>query len=62
MELVRNTSISEGLDGRHIDAIASNEADGNEESNQLKVLLIISNESMLLERSKSKSDGNIGEV
>ena len=50
------------MDGRHIDAIVSNEADGKEESNQLKVLLIISNESMLLERNKSKSDGNIGEV
>ena len=30
MELVRNMSISEGLDGRHIDVIASNEADGKE--------------------------------
>ena len=53
-------SISEGLDGRHIDVIASNEADIKEESNQLEVPLI-SNGSMLLERSKSKSDGNIGE-
>ena len=53
-------SISEGLDGRHIDVIASNEADGKEELNQLEVPLI-SNGSMLLERSKSKSDGNIGE-
>ena len=44
--------ISEGLDGRHIDVIASNEADGKEESNQLEVPLI-SNGSMLLERSKS---------
>ena len=52
-------SISEGLDGRHIDVIASNEADGKEESNQFEVL--ISNGSMLLERNKSKSDGNIGE-
>ena len=40
--------------------IASNEADGKEESNQLEVPLI-SNGSMLLERSKSKSDGNTGE-
>ena len=62
MELVRNTSISEVFDGRHIDAIALNEADGKKESNQLKVLLIISNESMLLERIKSKSDGKIDEV
>ena len=54
--------ISEGLDGRHIDVIASNEADGKRESNQLEVPLMISNGSMLLERSKSKSDGNIGEV
>ena len=53
-------SISEGLDGRHIDVIVSNEADIKEESNQLEVPLI-SNGSMLLERSKSKSDGNIGE-
>ena len=60
MELVWNMSISEGLDGRHIDVIASNEADGKEESNQLEVPLI-SNGSMLLERSKSKSDGNYGE-
>ena len=60
MELVQNMSISEGLDGRHIDVIASNEADGKEESNQLEVPQM-SNESMLLERSKSKSDGNIGE-
>ena len=52
--------ISEGLDGRHIDMIASNETDGKEESNQLEIPLI-SNGSMLLERSKSKSDGNIGE-
>ena len=52
MELVQNMSISEGLDGRHIDVIASNEADGKEESNQLEVPLI-SNGSMLLERSKS---------
>ena len=54
-------SISEGLDGIHIDVIVSNEAeaDGKEESNQLEVPLI-SNGSMLLERSKSKSDGNIG--
>ena len=61
VELVRNMSISEGLDGIHIDVIASNEAeaDGKEESNQLEVPLI-SNGSMLLERSKSKSDGNIG--
>ena len=48
-------SISEGLDGRHIDVIVSNEADGKEESNQLEVPLIISNGSVLLERSKSKS-------
>ena len=40
--------------------IASNEADGKEELNQLEIPLI-SNGSMLLERSKSKSDGNIGE-
>ena len=61
VELVRNMSISEVLDGRHIDVIASNEADAKEESNQLEVPLIISNGSMQLERSKSKSDGNIGE-
>ena len=60
MELVQHMYISKGLDGRHIDVIASNEADGKEESNQLEVPLI-SNGSMLLERSKSKSDGNIGE-
>ena len=42
------------------DVIASNEADGKKESNQLEVPLI-SNGSMLLERSKSKSDSNIGE-
>ena len=54
------TFICEGLDGRHIGVIASNEADGKEESNQLEVPLV-SNGSMLLERSKSKSDGNIGE-
>ena len=53
-------SISEGLDGRHIDEIASNEADGKEESNQFEVTLMTSNGGMLLERSKSKSDGNIG--
>ena len=41
--------------------IASKEADGKEESNQFEVPLMISNGSMLLERSKSKSDGNIGE-
>ena len=58
MELVRNMSIGEGLDGRHIDVIASNEADGKEESNQLEVPLIL-NGSMLLERNKSKSDANI---
>ena len=53
-------SISEGLDGRHVDVIASNEADGKKDSNQFEVALMISNGSMLLERSKSKSDGNIG--
>ena len=40
--------------------IASNEADGREKSNQLEVPLMISNGSVLLERSKSKPDGNIG--
>ena len=60
MELVRNMSICEGLDGRHIDLIASNEADGKEESNQLEVPLA-SNGSMLLEISKLKSNGNIAE-
>ena len=60
IELVRNMSIDEGLDGRHIDVIASNEADGKEESNQLEVPLT-SNGSMLLEISKLKSDGNIAE-
>ena len=35
-ELVRNMSISEGLDGKHIDMLLSNEADGKEESNQLE--------------------------
>ena len=40
--------------------IVSNEADIKEESNQLEVPLI-ANGSMLLERSKSKSDGNYGE-
>ena len=59
MELVQNMSISEGLDGRHIDVIASNETDGKKESNQLEVPLI-SNGSMLLERSKSRSDDNFG--
>ena len=54
-------SISEELNGRHIDVIVSNEANGKEESNQLEVPLIISNGSVLLERSKSKSDGNISE-
>ena len=44
-------SIGEGLDGRHNDVIASNEANGKEESNQLEVLLI-SNGSMMLERGK----------
>ena len=58
IELVRNMSIGEGLDGRHIDVIASNEADGKEESNQLEVPLT-SNGSMLLEISKS--DRNIAE-
>ena len=61
MELVQNMSISEGLDGRHIDVIASNEADGKEESNEFKVPLMISNGRMLLERSKSTFDGNIAE-
>ena len=42
MELFRDISISEGLDGRHIDMIASNEADGKEESSQLEVPLVIS--------------------
>ena len=41
VELVRNMSISEGLDGKHIDVIASNEAGGKEESNQLEVPLVI---------------------
>ena len=44
-------SIGEGLDGTHIDVIASNEADGKEESNQLEVPLI-SNGSIMLERGK----------
>ena len=43
--------ISEELDERHIGVIASNEADGKEESNQLEVPLI-SNGSMMLERGK----------
>ena len=43
-----------------VDVIASNEADEKKESNQLEVPLT-SNGSMLLERSKSKSDGNIDE-
>ena len=51
VEFVRNMSIGEGLDGRHTDVIASNEADGKEESNQLEVPLV-SNGSMMLERSK----------
>ena len=51
MALVRNTSISEGLGGRHIAVVVSTEANGIEEPNQLEVLLIISNGSMLLERS-----------
>ena len=54
-------SISGGLNGTHIDVIASNEVDGKEESTQLEVPLMISNGSMLLETSKSKSDGNICE-
>ena len=53
--------IKEGLDGRHIDVITTNKADGKEKSNQLEVPLIISNGSVLLQRSKSKSDGNTGE-
>ena len=40
--------------------IASNEADGKEELNHLEVPPIL-NGSLLLERSKSKSDPNIGE-
>ena len=53
--------ISEELDGRHIDVLASSEVEGKEQPNQLKVPLIKSNGSVLLEKSKSKSDGNIGE-
>ena len=48
------------MDGRHIDVITSSEAGGKEESNQLEVPLAISNESVLLERSKTKSDDNTG--
>ena len=59
MELVPNLPISEEFDERRIGVIASNETDGKEESNQLEVPLIL-NGSMLLERNKSKSDGNIG--
>ena len=40
--------------------ITSSEAGGKEESNQLEVPLAISNESVLLERSKTKSDDNTG--
>lgn len=40
--------------------MASNAANGNQESNQLEVRLILSKRSML-ERSTSKSDGNIGD-
>ena len=61
MELVQNLSINEGLDGRHIDVLALNETDGKEELNQLEIPLMTWNGSMLLEWSKSKSDGNIGE-
>ena len=61
MELVQNMPISVGLVRRHVDVIASNQADGKEQANQFEVPLMISNGSMLLERSKSKSDGNIGE-
>ena len=42
MELFRDLSISEGLDGRYTDVIASNKADGKEESSQLEVPLVIS--------------------
>ena len=56
--MVRNMPISEELDERRIGVIASNEADGKEESNQVEVPLIL-NGSMLLERNKSKSDANI---
>ena len=44
VDLVQNMSISEGLNGRHIDAIASHEAGGKEKSNLLEVPLLISNE------------------
>ena len=44
-----------------INVITSNKADRKEKSNQLEVPLKISNGRVLLERSKSKSDGNIGE-
>ena len=44
MDLVQNISISEGLNGRHIDVIASHEAGGKEKSNLLEVPLLISNE------------------
>ena len=54
-------SISEGLDLRHIDVIMPNKANGKKESNKLEIRLVISNKGMLLEKSKSKSDGNIDE-
>ena len=51
----------ENINGRHNDdMIASNEGDGKEESNQLEIPLKTSNGSVLA-RSKSKSDGKIGE-
>ena len=40
VELVRNLSINEGLDGRHIDVSALNETDGKEELNQLEIPLM----------------------
>ena len=61
MQLVRNMSISEGLDGRYIDGIPLNETDGKEELSQFEVPLMISNGSLLLERSKLKFDDNVGE-
>ena len=44
VDLVQSMSVSEGLIGMHIDVIVSHETGGKEESNQLEVPLLISNE------------------
>ena len=59
LELLQNMSISEGLNGRHIGVMASNESDAKEESNHLEVPLIMSKGNVLLVRNKSKSGSNM---